>query len=221
MKIVLVGVGSFVTGFLLAATAAGVIHKERLHAEIDAIKEEYKALADSAVEEYKESIEAEWERIEAEKAEEEFRSKPENQVVEGPDGLTYADQLGEGDELTIEGQVYEIIEKQGYTAYNTPVKQPKGATVSTPAISEIPVKITFEEFDLTPKDYEQYVLTYHMGNNKLVSQTGKVIDGKDLIRTVGDLLGSFEEGKDAIYVRNPKLKMDFEVVRVPTSYEDE
>lgn len=206
MKIVLVGVAGFAAGFMTAAVFAAHTHQQKLDEEIEAIKAEYKAKADEAVENYKEEIESEWERIERENATGKLDDEePSPEEVE---------------ETTIEA-AQALIEQNGYTAYNTPVKQPKGPTVSTPPISEIPVKITFEEFDDTPKDYEQYTLTLYMGNNKLVSQSGKVIKGKDLVRTVGDLLGSFEEGKDAIYIRNPKLKMDFEVVRDPKSFEDE
>jgi hypothetical protein len=124
----------------------------------------------------------------------------------------------EVEEVTVEA-AQALIEHNGYTAYNTPPK-PKGPTVSTPPISEIPVTITFKEYDSTPPGYEQYVLTYYEGNNILVSQAGKPIKGKDLIRTVGDLLGTFKDGEDAIYVRNPKLKMDFEIVRDPNSFTD-
>jgi hypothetical protein len=124
----------------------------------------------------------------------------------------------EVEEVTVEA-AQALIEHNGYTAYNTPAK-PKGPTVSTPVISEIPVPITFKEYDSTPPGYEQYVLTYYEGNNILVSQAGKPIKGKDLVRTVGDLLGTFKDGEDAIYIRNPKLKMDFEIVRDANSFTD-
>jgi hypothetical protein len=163
-----------------------------------------------------EQAEIERERLQQEEAEEAFRSDPANEVVEGPDGPTYKDQV---EDITV-GAVETLIEKQGYTQYNKPVA-PKGPTVITPAIPELPVLITFEEFDNTPADYEQYVLTLYMGNNKLVSQSGKVISGVDLVRTVGDLLGNFADGDNAIWIRNPKLKMDFEVVRDPKSFDED
>jgi hypothetical protein len=207
MKIILASLAGLVVGYAIAKQQytekcieaydlGWQDHKEAVEVEVSAAAQE----ADEKAEIKRE-------------AEEQAHLEPE-EAEYGPDGWQHKKDT---QEVTVEA-AQALIEHNGYTAYNTPPK-PKGPTVATPAISEIPVTITFKEFDNTPPGYEQYVLTYYEGNNILVSQAGKPIKGKDLVRTVGDLL-TFKEGEDAIYVRNPKLKMDFEIVRDPNSFTD-
>lgn len=167
-------------------------------------------------------------------------AKEEYQEKDAPGILT--------DEVTIEGVTYDIeeqispkeepmitvaaakllIEEQGYTSYDKKSerpkpKQPKGETTSS---TDLPYLISLFEFDQDERpafrDHEQYTLTLFEGDNQLVSQADKPIEGKDRVRTVGDLLSRFsgEDAPDSIYIRNPRLKMDFEVVRDPGSYQD-
>lgn len=211
MKIVLVGAVSFAAGFWAAAVFAAHNHNQ----ELDDIKEYYKEKTDAAIEEYRRTYEAARGPVEPEEPHEVEIEGTTYEMVERIGG----EEKEEAQEVTVEA-AQALIETQGYTAYNKVAEKPRPPKIDTPAITEVPVKITFEEFDLTPPGFEQYTLTYYEGNNTLVSQAGKVIKGKDRVRTVGDLLGTFEDGKDAIYVRNPKLKMDFEVVRDPHGFTD-
>lgn len=76
--------------------------------------------------------------------------------------------------------------------------------------------ITDEEF-LMSEDlrYEQYTLTYYAGDDVLVNQEDKPVEGKQRLITVGeDNLKFGEKSNDPriVYIRNPQLTMDLEVI---------
>lgn len=196
-------------GFFAASVFAEHHHRQ----ELEDVKEYFK-------EKYDEEVRSHLETINSYNPDSLKSDKPDEVTIEG---VTYdiEEQVSpeEVEETTVEA-AKSLIEHEGYTSYNTVMpEKPKGPTV-TSLIQELPVTISFDEYDNTPPGYEQYTLTYYEGSNTLVSQAGKVIKGKDLVRTIGDLLGTFKEGEDAIWVRNPKLKMDFEIVRDAHSFTD-
>jgi hypothetical protein len=176
---------------------------------------------DPAIEKYK--------REQERKAREDLEDSSREELVDGPDGWSYKDPA-ESEPMVTVAAAKLLIEEQGYTSYDkksekpTPKpKQPKGETTSS---TDLPYLISLFEFDQDERpafrDHEQYTLTLFEGDNQLVSQADKPIEGKDRVRTVGDLLSRFsgEDAPDSIYIRNPRLKMDFEVVRDSGSYQD-
>jgi hypothetical protein len=165
-------------------------------------------------------------------AKEEYQEKdapePSPDEIDYNETVAVAEETFEQEAMITVAAAKLLIEEQGYTSYDKKSerpkpKQPKGETTSS---TDLPYLISLFEFDQDERpafrDHEQYTLTLFEGDNQLVSQADKPIEGKDRVRTVGDLLSRFsgEDAPDSIYIRNPRLKMDFEVVRDPGSYQD-
>lgn len=86
---------------------------------------------------------------------------------------------------------------------------------------DIPFAIGFEEFNENEAGHEQTTLTYYSEDDTLVDAQDKPIDSVDY--TIGDdNLNRFGDGSgdpNVVYVRNPKIEMDFEVIRENGSYQ--
>lgn len=231
MKIVLASTAAFLCGI----TVGAIVQAKRMHDEVDEAKASYADSYDKLVREG--LIDSAFKKAGNKIGEDvlvgirKSREEAAEQVKLLKDAVDEVEALQEQkiNESLVESAA-DLIQRVGYNQMSEkkPAAEavaPKGPTTSSvPAISELPTVIDLYEYDQTDdpryREWEQYTLTYYVGDNTLVSQTDSVIEGKDLVRTVGDLLGSFPEGGDSLYIRNPILKMDFEVVRDPRSYAD-
>lgn len=85
-----------------------------------------------------------------------------------------------------------------------------------------PFIITDEEFLQGDANYEGYTLTWYAGDNVLVSQSDKVIEGKELEATIGSIenlqFGELSNDDHIVYIRSHILNMDFEVARSHGKY---
>ncbi len=79
---------------------------------------------------------------------------------------------------------------------------------------EFPFVITKEEFDQAEADYQQGSLTYFDGDNILIDDTDKPCDLDFTIGAENVLrFGHGSGDKNIVYIRNPKLELDFEVTQ--------
>lgn len=80
----------------------------------------------------------------------------------------------------------------------------------------------FEEEHVTgPNEHDKQTITYFPEDDKLVDSRDMVI--KDVVKTVGDFASRFGDGSNEehiVYVRNCWLTVDFEIVREEGSYSD-
>lgn len=93
---------------------------------------------------------------------------------------------------------------------------------------EEPYIISPDEFGLF-EDYETITLTYYEEDGVLADENDELVE--DVIETIGKnvlyRLEDYDEGSlysnsnpDAVYVRNDRLKSDYEILKVSESYED-
>lgn len=109
------------------------------------------------------------------------------------------------DDVNDDGKSYEeVVTNEGYIA-DSDEKKEEESTVSEPYV------IPPDEFGGT-FDYDNVCLTYYEGDNILANDWYEVYDIAD---TIGlDALDSFGEWEDdVVYVRNDRLKSDYEVCR--------
>lgn len=73
--------------------------------------------------------------------------------------------------------------------------------------------------------FDSTTFTYYEEDDVLCNEADEVLDRADRERIVGETnLGKFGHGSgdaNAVYIRNPKLEMDIEVIRSPNSYAEE
>lgn len=86
--------------------------------------------------------------------------------------------------------------------------------------------ISLATFLDTEVGYDNYAFEYFAGDETLVGENDRVLTDKEIERTIGgrDMLTKFgeeSENKDALFVRNPKAKMDIEITRTWMRYRDE
>lgn len=124
--------------------------------------------------------------------------------------------------------VTEIIEEDGVVQTNVfqesvSIKGWNQEEEESERTDSAPYIISWDEFKKNQPDYIQTVLTYFEADGVLVDEKDVPIDQTDM--TVGDgALTRFGHGSrdnNIVYVRNPVLDMDFEIVRTPKSYEEE
>lgn len=88
-----------------------------------------------------------------------------------------------------------------------------------------PHLIDIDEFVNNETGYEQYSLTYYMGDGVLADDKDQPIEGDKLDMTVGDNnLAEFQkmgEIAHCVYVRNHKLRAEFEISRSEGKYSEE
>lgn len=73
--------------------------------------------------------------------------------------------------------------------------------------------------------YECYSFEYFAGDETLVGEESRVLTDEEIEKTVGkaslEKFGELSENKDAVYIRNTKLKMDIAISRVRGKYHGE
>lgn len=97
--------------------------------------------------------------------------------------------------------------------------QPSDDEIGQPLDADMPYVITEEEYNVDEPDYEKYTITWYDGDNTLADDRDTVI--YDIEGTIG--LKSLTEfkGTTVIYVRNPKIQVDYEVCMSPGTYVSE
>lgn len=79
---------------------------------------------------------------------------------------------------------------------------------------DLPHVITKDEFDNNDTDYDQATLTYYDGDDVLADQQDSPVDNIEAVMGYENLLrfGHGSGDPRIVYIRNPKLELDFEVV---------
>ena len=78
--------------------------------------------------------------------------------------------------------------------------------------SRDPYEITEEEYDDTSNDFEKESLYYYRGNYTLVDDSDNVVDVEDADILLGSDWADLMNENGIIYIRNEKVKTDYEVV---------
>lgn len=136
-------------------------------------------------------------------------------LVEGfCDGLKVAENRTQKDEGDVDFKKYaSIIQKEGYTDYSKTVEEKKGA-----AFVEKPYVISPEEFGEF-EEYEKISLTYY-ADEVLTDENDEEVDDVDEIVGKESLnhFGEYED--DSVFVRNDRLKCDYEILLDQRNYSD-
>lgn len=85
-----------------------------------------------------------------------------------------------------------------------------------------PYVISHDEFYEADQDYEQDELTFYAGDQQLADSNGVLVS--DPVSSIGDNLVHFGHGShnaNVVYVRNDRLRTDFEITRSPGKYAHE
>lgn len=106
-----------------------------------------------------------------------------------------------------------IIQKEGYTDYSKTVEEKKGE-----AFVEKPYVISPEEFGEF-EEYEKISLTYY-ADEVLADENDEEVDDVEEIVGKGSLnhFGEYED--DSVFVRNDRLKCDYEILLDQRNYSD-
>lgn len=135
--------------------------------------------------------------------------------VEGfRDGLKVAEDRTQKDEDDVDFKKYaSIIQKEGYTDYSRSVEEKKGE-----AFVERPYVISPEEFGEF-EEYEKISLTYY-ADEVLADENDEEVDDVDEIVGEESLnhFGEYED--DSVFVRNDRLKCDYEILLDQRNYSD-
>ena len=135
--------------------------------------------------------------------------------VEGfRDGLKVAEDRTSKDEDDMDFKKdASIIQKEGYTDYSKTVEEKKGA-----AFVEKPYVISPEEFGEF-EEYEKISLTYY-ADEVLADENDEEVDDVDEIVGKESLnhFGEYED--DSVFVRNDRLKCDYEILLDQRNYSD-
>ena len=86
-----------------------------------------------------------------------------------------------------------------------------------------PYIISQEEFMANETGYEQATLTFYVADETLSDQRDEIIENRvDVIGPISDVnFGEGSSDSNTVHVRNPKLQMEFEVVRSERSYAED
>ena len=135
--------------------------------------------------------------------------------VEGfRDGLKVAEDRTQKDEGDVDFKKYaSIIQKEGYTDYSRSVEEKKGE-----AFVEKPYVISPDEFGEF-EEYEKISLTYY-ADEVLADENDEEVDDVDEIVGEESLnhFGEYED--DSVFVRNDRLKCDYEILLDQRNYSD-
>ncbi|RXI22612.1 MAG: hypothetical protein C7K11_10340 [Candidatus Amulumruptor caecigallinarius] len=130
------------------------------------------------------------------------------------DGLKVAEDRTQKDEDDVDFKKYaSIIQKEGYTDYSRSVEEKKGE-----AFVEKPYVISPEEFGEF-EEYEKISLTYY-ADKVLADENDEEVDDVDEIVGEESLnhFGEYED--DSVFVRNDRLKCDYEILLDQRNYSD-
>ena len=99
---------------------------------------------------------------------------------------------------------------------NDPPAEPEKEEI---LVAELPFVIRPEVFD-TEEGYDHVTLTYYAGDGVLTDEEDHIMSDEDIETAVGkESLSHFGEYEDdSVYVRNPREKMDYEILMDVRSY---
>lgn len=111
-------------------------------------------------------------------------------------------------ELTHHNNVFESDDPETYFDWHEELERRKKKPL-------IPFVITKEEFDNNETDFDQSTLTYFDGDDVLADDQNSPVDNLDSVIGYENLLrfGHASGDRNVVYVRNAKLKLDFEVLK--------
>lgn len=156
-----------------------------------------------------------WQLLKQKYATRESIEKAGKSFVEGfRDGLKVAEDRTQKDDGDVDFKKYaSIIQKEGYTDYSRSVEEKKGE-----AFVEKPYVISPEEFGEF-EEYEKISLTYY-ADKVLADENDEEVDDVDEIVGEESLnhFGEYED--DSVFVRNDRLKCDYEILLDQRNYSD-
>lgn len=129
-------------------------------------------------------------------------------------GLKVAEDRTQKDESDVDFKKYaSIIQKEGYTDYSRSVEEKKGES-----FVEKPYVISPDEFGEF-EEYEKISLTYY-ADEVLADENDEEVDDVDEIVGEESLnhFGEYED--DSVFVRNDRLKCDYEILLDQRNYSD-
>lgn len=141
--------------------------------------------------------------------------KPED--LEDPGSLTkHVYEAAVNEALTISAPIEEV---RNVFADSAEMEEAAIASMRDP---EKPYIITPEEFAVNDPDYDQLSITYFEGDGVLTDDTNQHIPDDDRCVGLGNL-EKFDEQEDihTLYVRNERMKTDFEVTRSTGKFSEE
>ena len=164
---------------------------------------------------YELTAQEEIDSVKAAYAERESVEKAGKSFVKGfRDGLKVAEDRTPKDVDDMDFKKYaSIIQKEGYTDYSKTVEEKKGE-----AFVEKPYVISPEEFGEF-EEYEKISLTYY-ADEVLADENDEEVDDVEEIVGKGSLnhFGEYED--DSVFVRNDRLKCDYEILLDQRNYSD-
>lgn len=202
------GVG---VGALAMWRAAGSHFRQKADDEIEEMRVYYEDRANESLEEAKRAVETALD----EAMEDEWRDRPENQIVIGPNGPSYADDPELKRNLDWEASEGYDLTPEAVTA----LQEYKGEP-DTPVEPQFAILLTQREFEEgPPDDYDQTTLTYYILDGILTAQNDKQIEVSKAVGAMDPAwFGEGTDYPDVCYVRNTRMKIDFEIVRSLESY---
>ena len=112
----------------------------------------------------------------------------------------------------------EVVKKAGYNAkYGKIFDELRTSTKGDD--KEFPYVITPEEYGELP-DYEQSSLIYYEEDGVVATESDDIVEGPDEVVGLDSLKHLGEYANDSVYVRNDRLKCDYEILRDPGSFEE-
>lgn len=127
----------------------------------------------------------------------------------------YLRRTNQEDDDSPKDECEDIVTTEGYSTHSDISEEEGGSELVD---DDTPFIITPEEFDDDWVGYEASSLTYY-ADGVLTDERNEPI--KDVNALVGeDALTHFEDGEDSVYVRNPRLKQDFEILLDERAYSD-
>lgn len=166
-------------------------------------KKKYEQIAQEEIDSVKERFTIVNNYVEPKDSDEDKAQKAADMAKEKPSVADYAKKLS----------------KEGYTNYSNS-ETTNEASEKNDMVKEIPFAIPPEEFgDLEDEGYDKISLTYY-ADGVLTDEHDEVVE--DIDRCVGedfaDHFGEYED--DSVFIRNHRLKADYEILYSQQTYED-
>jgi len=87
---------------------------------------------------------------------------------------------------------------------------------------ENPHILTREEYEANETEFKQVILNYYAGDDVLANEKDRPLENAEKVVGEEALLnfGVFSDDPDVVYVCNPRLKGEYQIIRNPGSYDD-
>lgn len=119
----------------------------------------------------------------------------------------------------VRGQRAEMNVIDAYVAHKT--NRYSGPPEDT-ADPEPPAVVSFDKFCDEDDHHDKITLTYYSGDDTLCDENEEIIDNRVAIIGPEALhcFGMDSDDPDVVYVRNEKLAIDYDIIRVPSKYSE-